>query len=113
MKREPKRYSRRFEVEVEINKLKRRAHAKLKEAEAIEDRAKALVKDSANPKYQGHEDQYFLEQADELRKNSRKLRRSATTMLETKVPNLGRTLAVLETATMPFLEDASVKLQNE
>lgn len=102
-----RRYHKKFEVDLEIIKLKKKAKSKMAEAESMDDEALAKIKEANSPKINNATRQFMIEQADEIRKKSHKIRRSAQLIIENRIPRLGQVIAELQTEPMPFLEDKS------
>jgi hypothetical protein len=105
-----KRYTKRFEIEAEINKQKRRAKTKTLES-AKED---SIVADHVNESRctnQEGDRQFHIEQADFHRKKADKLRRSVEIINDVKIPALGRTLAAFQTNTLFPGDDQAVVLK--
>jgi hypothetical protein len=106
-----RRFSKRFEIEAEINKLKRKAKKKLVDASGFEVDAALQVAQSRLPLITEGERQHCIEQADFIRKKAARLRRSVEIINDVKLPALGRTLAAFQTETLFKGDDQAVVLQ--
>lgn len=112
MKRPQKRFSKRFEVEVEINHLKSKVAALTKEAEDWLTKRKDTLNTANLPTTPEGDKAWLVEQAHEFERNETKVRKQIATITETKIPNLGKTIAVIQTEVMPFMDgDRSTTVQ--
>lgn len=106
-----KRFTKKFEIEAEIGKLKRRAKQKTVDAASFEATAATSVRDANIPGTNPGDKQFLIEQADHIRKKAIKLRRSVEIINDVKIPMLGRTLAAFQTNTLFPGDDQAVVLQ--
>lgn len=111
MSKPQRRFTKRFEIEAELNRLKRKAKQKLVVAQALEQGAEDHVKNSRLPLITPGERQHCIEQADFIRKKAIRLRRSVEIINDVKLPALGRTLAAFQTETLFKDDDKAVVLQ--
>jgi hypothetical protein len=105
-----RRFEKRYEIEAEIGKLKRRIALKLIDAAKNENIADTHSKESRLAKSNGDRE-FHIEQADLFRKKAIKLRRSVEIANEVKIPALVRTLAAFQTDTLFPNDDQAVVLQ--
>lgn len=108
MKRQKKRYSKPYEIKVEIIKLRKKEKALMLEAEKLDAEANSNMKNANNDKFTPGERQYSKEQAEFIRKKALRLRRSSQLCNDIHIPRLSRALAELNTQPMSFLDDTSV-----
>lgn len=105
-----KRFTKKYEIETEIGKLKRRARQKLVDAEKEDVISGDHINESRCTSLAGDR-QFHTEQADFHRKKAIKLRRSVEIINDVKIPMLGRTLAAFQTSTLFPGDDQAVVLQ--
>lgn len=106
-----RRFTKRFEIEAEINKLKRRAKSKIAEACDFEKIVEAHKRDANLARLTEGERQFHIDQADFNRKKAYRLRRTAEIINDVKLPMFGRTLAAFQTETLFPNDDQAVVLQ--
>ena len=106
-----KRFNKKYEIEAEIGKLKRRARQKTMEAQDFDLQVATHIDESRAVGALPGDRQFHTEQADHIRKKSDKLRRSVEIINDVKIPMLGRTLAAFQTNTLFPGDDQAVVLQ--
>lgn len=106
-----RRFTKRFEIEAEINKLKLKAKRKLKDADNFEATASVAIVDSRVLGISAGDRQFHIEHADHWRKNAIRSRRSAEIINDVKLPALKRTLAAFQTETLFKGDDQAVVMQ--
>lgn len=109
--RAQRRFAKRFEIEAEINKCKRKAKAKNDEAAKFNGLADDLIKKSNVPGTTAGARNHLAEMADEQRKKATRSLRSAERIIDVRIPALGRTLAAFQTNTLFPGDDQAVVLQ--
>jgi len=106
-----KRYTKKFEIEVEILKLRRKARGKLIDCEAGDQKIREMLMEANAVNQTPGNRQFLIEQSDFIRKKVARMRRTIELVHEEHIPRLVRTLAAFQTQTFEFVEDASITLQ--
>lgn len=106
-----KRFTKKFEIEAEIGRLKRQAKTKQVEAIQMDNICDTHIKDSRETGVTNGDRSFHIEQADLFRKKGIKLRRSVEIINDVKIPMLGRTLAAFQTNTLFPGDDQAVVMQ--
>lgn len=111
MSRQQKRFTKRFEIEMEINKLNQRAKSKLAASEDLDRSAHADLLRANASDAKSWEREFFKNTAVEKLRKSRLLKSRCLTIEAVLIPQLGRTLAAFQTETLFPGDDKSVVLQ--
>lgn len=109
--RTQKRYTKRFEIEAEINKYKRKAEVKIQEAQLLENASGIHMADAKVPGISPGDSEFYASQSREKMEKADALRKSANTIIEGRIPELSRTLAAFQTQTLIPGDDQGVVLQ--
>jgi hypothetical protein len=106
-----RRFTKRFEIEAEINKLKLKANRKLIEADDFHKVDTLCIINSNAAGMTPGDRQFLIEQATAARLQCKRLLRTAEIINEEKIPSLVRTLAAFQTITLFKDDDRAVVLQ--
>ena len=109
--RKQRRYEKRFEIEAEINRYRKKAREKTAASVEFEKVADEFIQKSREPGITDGFRERMMDLADEQRVKAQAARRSAERIDEIKIPMLGRTLAAFQTQTLPGMDDKGVVLQ--
>lgn len=110
MRTKQQRYMAAFEIQAEIIAYRAKAARKLAKAEKLESEAQEKVMEANLPENE-YQAAFIIDQANELREQAKKLRRSHFLIEDEYIPQLVRTLGAFKTQTMPFMDDRGITLQ--